>query len=202
MALQTYEQPLAAVPSMPVYRFTSRQYHRMIRAGTFAGERVELLDGWIVPKMTKHRPHVIAQLRTFEALRAIVPAGWHVEQEAPLTVSNLSTPEPDVMVIRGRPEDYPDDPPTSAVAALVVEVADASLWDDRRKKLGYYAAAGIPVYWLINLVNSQVEVYTDPSGPAPAPTYRCRAVHGPADEVPVVIDGVQIARVTARELLP
>lgn len=200
MATRTRDHPIAAVPAMPVYRFTSDQYRRMIRAGTFPDERVELLDGWIVPKMTRHRPHVIAQLRTFEALRSIVPAGWHVEQEASPTVSDLSTPEPDIMVVRGQPEDDPDDPPTAADAALVVEVTESSLHDDRRKKLPIYAASGIPYTWLVNLVFRVVEVYEDPTGPAPVPSYRSSATFGLDGEIPMIIGGIEVARIAVRHL--
>jgi Uma2 family endonuclease len=202
MATQTHDHPDAAVPPMAVYRFTAEQFRRMIRAGTFADERVELIDGWIVPKMTKHRPHVIAQLRTFEALRTAVPAGWHVEQEAPLTLSDLSTPEPDVMVVRGVAEDYPKDPPTAADVAVVVEVADASLRGHRRGTLVLYAAAGIAASWLVNITERQVEVYTDPTGPSQKPTSRRRAGFRPDDALPLVLDGAEVARIGASEFLP
>lgn len=202
MTIPTQDHPSPAIPSMPVYRFTSEQYRGMIRAGTFANEWVELLDGWIVRGRTIHRPQVIARLRTFHAVRTVVRAGWHAEQKAPLTVSDLSTPSPDTIVIRGRPEDYPDDPPTAADAALVVEVIDSSYRDDRRKKLPLYAASGIPFYWLVDLAVCQVEVYDDPTGPSPAPAYRRCATFGLADEIPLVVDGTVVARIAARILFP
>jgi len=202
MATQTHEHPAAAVPPMQVYRFTSEQYRGMLHAGTFADERVELLDGWIVPKMTKHRPHTIAQLRTFDALRGVVPDGWHVEQEAPLTISDLSTPEPDLMVVRGRPEDYPDAPARAADVAIVVEVSDSSLHGDRRTKLTHYAASGIPTYWLVNLADRVIEGFMEPSGPTAAPAFgRCTTIAA-KDTVPVILGGLEIGRIPARDLLP
>ena len=71
-------------------------------------------------------------------------------------------PEPDISVVRGRSRDYINQPGAGDVA-LIVEVADKGrLAFDRGEKLGSYAGGGIPVYWIINLVDRQVEVYTDP----------------------------------------
>jgi Uma2 family endonuclease len=85
---------------------------------------------------------------------------------------------------------------------LVVEVADATLSQDRASKKRLYASARIPVYWIVNLLENQIEVYTDPSGPADEPDYRQRQDYGPADTLPVVIEGRELGRVAVRELLP
>jgi Uma2 family endonuclease len=65
-----------------------------------------------------------------------------------------------------------------------------------------YALVGIPVYWIANLSENQFEVYTDPSGPAEEPDYRQRQIYGPSDEIPVLIEGVEVGRIPVRELLP
>ena len=106
------------------------------------------------------------------------------------------------MVIRGQPRDYLEHHPLARELALVVEVSDSSLGHDRGFKKAIYAAAAIAVYWIINLVDRQVEVYTDPTGPADPPDYRQPQDFGPADEVPVVIAGREVARIPVRELLP
>jgi len=84
----------------------------------------------------------------------------------------------------------------------VVEVADASLNRDRTIKKRLYAAAGIAVYWIVNLVDSQVEVYTDPTGPGQQPDYRQRRDFDRAATVPVVIEGKEVGRLAVRDLLP
>ena len=84
----------------------------------------------------------------------------------------------------------------------MIEVADSSLDEDRGWKKQIYAHARIPVYWIVNLVARQVEVYTDPTGPADQPDYRQRRDYGPTDEVPLVLDGQEVARIRVSELLP
>jgi Uma2 family endonuclease len=111
-------------------------------------DRVELLDGWVTPKMPRNR---------------------------------ASHPLP-------------------ADIALLVEVADSSLNRDRTEKGRLYAAAGIPVYWIINLVEGPVEVYTGPSGPGPNAGYLQRQDYGPQDDVPLQIGG-QAGPVPGAELL-
>jgi Uma2 family endonuclease len=81
-------------------------------------------------------------------------------------------------------------------------VADSSLQRDRALKKRLYAAAGIPVYWIVNLLDSQIEVYTDPSGPGEQPDYRQQQNYDSADTVPVVIEGHEVARLGVQDLLP
>jgi Uma2 family endonuclease len=86
--------------------------------------------------------------------------------------------------------------------ALVVEVADSSLGRDRSIKARIYAAGGVPVYWIINLVDDQIEVYTQPTGPDAAPVYRMRQDYRRDDLVPLVVDGIELGPIPGRELLP
>jgi Uma2 family endonuclease len=122
------------VPSEPIHRLTVQQYRAMGRTGILTSEdRVELLEGWLVEKMTKNPPHRIATRRARVALERVVPAGWYVDTHEPITTAD-SEPEPDVAVIRGRTEDYPDRNPGADHVALIVEVADATLVRDRHVK--------------------------------------------------------------------
>jgi len=85
---------------------------------------------------------------------------WHVRLHSPLALGEESELEPDVAVVSGTPLDYVSAHP--ATAALVVEIADSSLRVDRRVKASAYARAGLPEYWIVNLVESAVEVHRDP----------------------------------------
>jgi hypothetical protein len=85
---------------------------------------------------------------------------------------------------------------------LVVEVADSSLAIDRGTKARLYARTQIPCYWIVNLIDRQLEVLTNPGGPADAPAYGQRQVFGPDDDVPFVLEGTELARIAVRELLP
>jgi hypothetical protein len=190
------------MPPFPVRRWTVDEYHDMIQKGVITeDDPVELLEGWIVPKMGRNPPHDVAIVCVQEALRPLLPAGWHTRVQSGITTAE-SEPEPDLAAVRGAARDYLTRHPGPQDAALLVEVADSSLLHDRRNKGRAYAQADIAVYWIVNLVDSQVEVYTDPSGPAPNPTYRQRQDYGITDAVPCLIDGQSIGPIPVRDLLP
>ncbi len=193
----------ATPPTLPIYRLSVDQYHRMARAGILGeDDRVELLGGYLVPKMTKHQPHHIASGSVNDLLFRLVPPGWYVARGEPLTAADDSEPEPDLMIVRGQRDDYPENPPHGPDVALVVEVADASLARDKAEQKSIYAASGIPFYWLMNLLARRIEVYSDPTGPADWPDYRMRTDHGPDDSVALVLDGREITRLDVRDVLP
>jgi Uma2 family endonuclease len=190
------------IPDVPIYRLTVAQYHAMAKAGILGeDEPVELLEGWLVRKMTKYPPHTLATRLTRRAVEGILPPGWFVDSQEPVTTSE-SEPEPDVLVVRGDLRDFGERHPGPEEVALLVEVADSSLQYDRGTKKRIYARARIPVYWIVNLIERQVEVYTEPSGPRKRPDYRRHVNYGEAEEVPVLLDGVEVAHVPVRELLP
>ena len=85
-----------------------------------------------------------------------------------------------------------------ADVAFLVEVSESTLDRDQGEKLSAYATGNIPVYWIVNLVDSQVEVYT---GPCPE-GYRSRQVFNPGQTVPVVIDGIEVGRIAVADILP
>jgi Uma2 family endonuclease len=201
---QTVESPISAdVPTLPVYRFTVSQYLGMIRHGLIDEDaKVELLDGWVIQKMRKGQPHNIASGLLADALFRQVPSGFYVGREEPVLASDESVPEPDVMLVRGARNDFPDTPPQTIDVVLVVEVADASLSRDTGEKKRIYASAGFPVYWLVNLPARCVEIYSDPTGPSPHPDYRSRRECYANDELSLLIDGREIGRWIVRELLP
>ncbi len=190
------------VPTMPIYRLSVAQYHAMAKHGILTtNDRVELIHGWLVPKMTKQPPHAISTGLVYDALALIQPGKWHVRSQEPITLVQ-SEPEPDDALVRGVRRDYVGGHPQASNVALVVEVADTSLQYDRQVKKPLYAEAAIPIYWIVNLEDGQIEVYSDPTGPALQPDYRKEQVFGPTEEVPVIIAGQEVARIPVRDLLP
>jgi len=77
-------------------------------------------------------------------------------------LDDVGEPEPDVAVLRGREEDFVEHHPGPKEIAALMEISDSSLNFDRTTKQRLYAAAEIPVYWIVNLVDKQIEVYSDP----------------------------------------
>jgi Putative restriction endonuclease len=192
----------AEVPDVPIWRLTVEQYHAMIDAGILqSGDPVELLDGWLVQKMTKYPPHGAAVGLTGEALRGLLPPGWVIRYQDPITTAT-SEPEPDVVAARGSYRDYARRHPAPAEVGLVIEVSDTSLATDRGRKKRIYAQAAIATYWIVNLIDNQVEVYTELSGPGERPGYNHRQDYRPGDEVPIIIDGREVGRLRVQDLLP
>lgn len=174
----------------------------MARAGILAeDDNVELLEGCLVHKMTKNPPHTATTRYTRAALNDHLPPGYFVDSQEPITLSQ-SEPEPDVFVVRGTPAAYKRKHPQAKDVVLVVEVADSSLEQDRTTKKRVYARDGLPVYWIANLVEEQVEVYTQPSGPVRNPDYRSKVVYQRDDLIPVIIDEKTIAMIKVADILP
>jgi Uma2 family endonuclease len=182
-----------------LYRFTVSQYDRMVQDGTIGeNDRVELIEGFVVTKMGKNPPHVFAGKLGLKRLERLVSPGWHVGKEDPVVVSEWGKPEPDLSVVRGTENDYLDRAVTAADVGLVVEIAESSLVTDRTEMNKVYARAGIPVYWIINLVDRQVEVYTQPSNDG----YRSREDFAWDQDVPVVIEGREVGRIAVSDIVP
>jgi Uma2 family endonuclease len=190
------------IPGEPIWRLRVDQYHAMIRAGILTDDDpVELLEGWLVCKMPKNPLHRAVTRLTRLALERVVPAGWYVDAQEPVTIGD-SEPEPDVVIVRGQTQQYLDRHPGPHDLALIVEVADTTLARDRGAKKRLYARTSIPIYWIINLIDRQVEVYTAPSGAAERPDYEHRQDFKPGDTIPVVVEGREISRVSVGELFP
>ncbi|MEO6808348.1 MAG: Uma2 family endonuclease, partial [Isosphaeraceae bacterium] len=167
MSTSIQEPPAARADSSigPLFRLSVNQYAEMIRLDILTeDDRVELLEGVLVAKMGRKLPHVFTTRRIMAVLVRALPPGWLVTKEDPIRTRD-SVPEPDCVVLRGTDEDYRDRWPGPADMALVVEVAESSLSRDRTHKRRIYARAAIPVFWLVNLIDRRIEVYSDPSGP-------------------------------------
>lgn len=193
---------LFGMPPYPVRRFTVDEFHRMIDAGVFVeGGRVELLEGWIIPKMTHNPPHDGTIGLCDALMRAALSPGWYLRIQLAITTAD-SEPEPDLVVAAGTARAYLTRHPGPPDIGLVIEVSDSTLAKDRGDKLRIYARAGLVCYWIVNLVNRRVEVYTDPTGPDPAPGYRQRHDFLPGDAVPLILGGQEVARIPVSDLLP
>jgi Uma2 family endonuclease len=192
----------AAIPTDPIWRFSVEQYHAMIQGSILTDDDpVELLEGWLVPKMPKNPPHRVATRLVREALEQVLPEGWYVDSQEPITLLD-SEPEPDVIVVRGNTRQYLDRHPGPQDLALVIEVADTTLQRDRTLKKRTYARAGIPVYWIINLPERQIEVHTMPMQSLQEPDYKQRTDYGQVASIPVEIAGTEVTTLSIPALLP
>lgn len=136
------------------------EYDKLVELGVFEDERIELLDGVLVPMSpigTRHSGAIDALALLL--IRALGDRA-RIRVQNPFAASDISEPEPDLLVAPLR--DYRTDHPTEA--HLVIEVAESSLAKDRGKKLRIYAQRGVPDYWIVDVVDGRVEVYRDPQG--------------------------------------
>jgi len=192
----------ASVPQDLIWRLSVEQYHAMIQAGILTDDDpVELLEGWLVFKMPKNPAHRATTRLVRTALDNVLPVGWYTDSQEPITLLD-SEPEPDVVVVRGDTRQYLDRHPAPPDLALVIEVADTTLQRDRTSKKRAYARAGIPVYWIVNLGNEQMEVYTQPWGEAEQADYAQRQDYERLTIVPVVINDVEVGTLAVEALLP
>jgi len=185
-------------PPFPVHRFSVEDYHRLCEIGLLDEDApVELLEGWIVPKMP-HSPlhdatvHVVQKL-----LSRVLPPEWEVRvQSAVVTVD--SEPEPDIAVVRGPDSRYRDHHPSTGEILLIVEIADSSVLKDRRK-VALYSSIHVPEYWIVNLQDRSVEVREQPNDVARS--YAATRTYRVGDSIGIRVNGQSIASVAVSDIL-
>jgi Uma2 family endonuclease len=194
---------LVAIPTEPVRRFTVEEYHAMIQAGVFTeGDPYELIEGWLLPKMTRNAPHDLCVQRLQRMFMKLLPEEWLCFVQSAVTLAD-GEPEPDISIVRGPDGQYARRHPEGADVGLVVEVADSSLVRDRGTKLRCYARASIPAYWIANISADMLEIYSQPGVDQDGePTYLKRQDLQRTDVVDVAVAHRQFGTVKVSELLP
>jgi Uma2 family endonuclease len=183
-------------------KFSVAEYHKLTEIGILTeDDDLELLEGYLVQKMPRNPPHDGTLFKDQTRLTKVLPPGWILRCQMAVTL-DASEPEPDLAVVVDRPDGYMTAHPYPADIGLVVEVADSTVTSDRLDKGRIYARNRIPVYWIINLIDGQVEVYESPSGPGATPAYGKQATYHPGSTVPFVLNGQTVASVPVADLLP
>jgi Uma2 family endonuclease len=152
--------------------WSREEYDRLVSAGMFhPDERLELIEGEILQQSPQGSVHATAVTLVENALRKVFGTNYVVRVQMPLALEADSEPEADVAIVVGSPRDYRHEHPHTA--ELIVEVADSTLAYDRERKMKIYAHAGIPEYWILNLLDHQLEIYRQPTfKQASAPFYQ------------------------------
>lgn len=185
-----------------LWRVSVDQYHAMIEQGILTDDDpVELLEGILVYKMSKKPRHSVVTRLIARALRQAVPKGWFVDTQEPVTTSD-SEPEPDISIFRGVEEDYSTRHPNPSDVALLVEVSDSTLARDRNWKRHIYARAGVPIYWVVDVNQNVVEVFSVPGVKDGEPDYISYQKYTVESEVPLMLDGQVLAKLAVKEILP
>ena len=184
-----------------LYRFSVAQYHQLMKIGILQEkDYVELIEGYLVLQKRPRSPLHAGTLHVlWEYLRPLMPDEWMVRVHSGVTLSD-SEPEPDLAIVRHHEAGYMQSHPTPPDIAVLIEVADWTLALDRVDKCRIYARAGVPYYWIVNLVDQQIEVYSSPMG-GPSPEYRDRVDMHLGDEVEVMLDGQRVGSVSVSAVL-
>ena len=151
--------------------------------------------------MTQGDPHGLAVENLNPLLLDLVRGRYSVRCQLPVVFPD-SEPEPDFVVClpaarRGNTHPRPEH------VFVVIEVAVTSLHMDRTESAELFAGGGIPVYWIVNLVDRQIEVYTDPvTPPGGDPHYQTRTDYTTGQQVPLVISGQAVGTILVDAVLP
>lgn len=192
--------PLLSAALTRLRRFTREEYRKLGELGLIGPEeKVELLDGFVVEKPMKGPQGVTRRL--ISRLAPLLPDGWFLQIQDVVGLPH-SEPEPDGAVIRGDVAIFDTRQPEPADVGIVIEVADSTLRADRREKARLYAQAAIPVYWIINIADGAIEIYTDPESSNDLPRYAARTDFRSGQSIPILLDGVAVTHIAAADLLP
>lgn len=191
--------------------FTVDEFHRMLADGILAdGAPVELIDGVILRKdrsamgeqpMAHGKRHAVAiarMQRVFE--RHIGHEACHVRTQLPITLRPRSEPEPDLALVEGADSDFLENHPSPVETLVVVEVAESSLEYDRTTKQRIYAAAELREYWIVNLIDDQIEVYWSPL--PDQKRYARRTDHKATDAIMLPLSSDRRVELPVGELIP
>lgn len=157
----------------PLKRWTTAEFDRLIGQGLLEeGSGTYLWEGQIVEPMPEYQPHWNAVCNLFALLLArFLAADWTVGQTGPLALEDGTTPQPDLLVLKGPRTRFRSTPATPSGVALLIEVSGTSYPRDSGERLRKYAAAGVALYWIVNIPARRVEVYENPVDPDDGPAF-------------------------------
>ncbi|MBV8707553.1 MAG: Uma2 family endonuclease [Acidobacteriaceae bacterium] len=153
-----------ALADVPRKVWTREEAHALVDLGFPNAEKWELIDGELIDKMGKNRPHVIWQGIVYEWLLGVFGSG-RVESEAPSDVATEDNahnePEADLKVLRRPSKEYASNPQPEDIL-LLVEISDSTLRFDLSKKARLYARAAIMEYWVLDIPGKRLVVHREP----------------------------------------
>ncbi len=144
-----------------LYKWSVDDYHQMIEMGLLEGKPVELLDEEIIEMSPEGVSHRFTNHTVVKYLRSLLTGLAEVFEAHPITLDN-SEPEPDITVARLPETIYAQHHPYAEDIYWLVEIADKTLIKDLEEKSVIYARNGIPEYWVIDLSNKKLWIFTNP----------------------------------------
>jgi Uma2 family endonuclease len=185
------------------HRLTLAQYRRLRELDILKpGEQVEFLEGFLV--LRQPEPDGLAPRAILSRVSGQLPVDWAVHISHPLPLGGYSPesqPEPDLVIAR-RPVTCDSESQLAAKSVeIVIEMAGGFPTLERVDMARIYARASIPVYWVVNVIDKVIEVYTQPSGPGDSPAYAQRQDYAIGTAVPVILDGTTVGTIPVAEVM-
>lgn len=144
--------------------FTVKEYHLMSETGILSEtDRVELIEGEIIQMAAIGTRHATAVRRLNRLFHRLPEDTVIVDVQNPIQLSERTEPQPDLVLLRFRDDDYETAHPVPSEVLLLVEVADSTVDNDRDVKIPIYARSHIQEVWLVNLVENCLKVYRQPT---------------------------------------
>ena len=168
-------------------KFTIDEYHQLVDLGFFSeNDRIELIRGEIIEMAPKRTPHSVCNSLLWKRLYELIGKQAEIRVQEPITLPSNSEPEPDVVIAQKKEDNYLSAHPTVKDVILIIEISDSTLQYDRETKLSLYAEAGINHYWIVNLVDRCLEVYSNPfSTDKDKFGYRNKSIFFPNEEIDI-----------------
>ena len=150
--------------AVSIHRFNVKEYHRLIESNILhEDDRVELVEGRIIDMTPIGSKHAACVSRLNELFSEKLQKRAIVNIQNPVSLTEYSEPEPDITIIKRRPDFYAEQLPQPEDVLLIIEVADSSLEYDCETKIPLYAKANIKEVWLVNLIENIVQIYNEPT---------------------------------------
>ncbi|MEH1936622.1 MAG: Uma2 family endonuclease [Nostoc sp.] len=147
--------------TVTTYKWTIERYHRAIEAGIFDDQPIELLRGDLIVMPPEGEPHAYYNTEAADYLRTLLGERAKIRDAKPITLPNNSEPVPDVAIVKPLGGVYLEHHPYPEDIFWIIEISKSTLSKDLGDKKDIYAEAGIAEYWVVNLKNSQLQVFRD-----------------------------------------
>ncbi|MBD2504416.1 Uma2 family endonuclease [Anabaena azotica] len=145
--------------TITTYKWTIERYHQAIEAGIFDDQPIELLRGDLIVMPPEREPHAYYNTEAADYLRALLGEQVKIRDRKPITLPNNSEPAPDIAIVKPLGEVYLKHHPYPEDIFWLIEFSQATLSKNLGEKREIYAEAGIVEYWVVNLKNSQLQVF-------------------------------------------
>ena len=145
-------------------RITTDRYQKMVATGVLTKyDRIELIEGEMLNMAPIGPKHATVADRLARLFMLAVHDAAIVSCGRPVNLGDFSDPQPDVMLLKPRLDDYSNAHPSAADVLLLIEVSDSTLTFDQSTKLSLYARYGVSEYWVVDVEGKRIVVYREPA---------------------------------------